>query len=403
MELSSVGTFRLDVLRSLCILALLHILDGNFAQAWMTIGAAARLQSLRLLYVGNDDTPEDNDNNNSRCYWSIFILEKTFSSGFCLLAHHTRVPTYPPSPDAPLASRPDALDQRHEDIGINACCLQALSIWGDIIFYLEEIRRGKMEQPWMPSSEHSQLTMKLHELELNLAHQHLLRKVQFQDRQPAELCQEQEYWTPWVLMQFISHAGHAALHNPFIQLVALRKSKSLTQPLSFLQRSVDQSLFHSACRAIGGSNGYHTIPWLFQFARDESISSKAKADYREYHKALGSLSEKWPRLARKIKHHILRCLQSFTHPGDGTTVKLPPHLVWELLSGDEALQIITSYVHPSHGDIGETSSQSTRREDDPTSPVEWLNDPVMDQLLSDFALQDFSWLPFCSPEEAQTS
>ncbi|UPL01091.1 hypothetical protein LCI18_012025 [Fusarium solani-melongenae] len=444
MELSSEGTVKLDVLRALCILALLDVLDGNFAQAWMTIGTASRLQALRLLYVEEDDTTEDHDSNSSRCYWSIFMLEKTFSPNFCLLAQNTHAPTYPPSPPPPLLSRPVVLDESCQDYGINACCLQAVSIWGDVVSYLEGIRLGKAEQPWMPSSEHSQLIMKLHELELNLAHQHLLRKVSFQGRQPAELHHEQEYWAPWVLMQFISHGAHAALHNPFIQLVALRKPKPLSQPLSFLQRSVDQSLFHSAWVArllrvcdtipfqvrdpIVGQlvAATATIPWLFQFARDETISNKAKDDFREYDEALGRFSEKWPHIARK--RHILRYLQSFTRQrlsemaGDGATVKFPPQLVWELLiprplngvfgdhggfnptslpslSGDETLQIITSYVHPSQEDNRELyPSQTIIEGDDSRRPVEWLNDSIMNEFLSDLALTDFTWLPFCSPE-----
>ncbi|KAL6922450.1 hypothetical protein FSST1_006476 [Fusarium sambucinum] len=442
MELSSQGTARLEVLRSLCILALLDVLDGNFAQAWMTIGTAARLQALRLLYPEEDVTTEIKNSDGARCYWSIFILEKAFSPNFCLLAQHPHVPKYPSSPPPPLMSRLDPNDEDTQRLGINACCLQAVSIWGDVVSYLEGIRLGRAEQPWLPSSEHSQLTMKLHELELNLAHQHLLRKVSFRDRGSAELQKEQEYWAPWILMQFVSHAAHAALHNPFIQLVALRKSKSLSQPLSFLQRSVDQSLFHSAwvARLLRACDSIPfpvhdpivgqmvaataTIPWLFQFARDRNISSKAKEDIREYDEALGHFSERWPHIARKkMKRDILRYLQSFTqrglyeNVGDGTTVKFPPQLVWELftprpldamfggrggisstflpsMSGDETLQIITNYAHPPHEGTEEPQHSRTTSEKD-----DWLDDPMMHEFLSDFALADFSWLPFYSPEE----
>lgn len=301
----------------------------------MTIGTAARLQTSQTLHAA-DLAPAEGDQAYSRCYWSIYVLEKTFSPSFVLTSQYPYPPAYPPSPSPPaVASSSDALaqsmtggdqdplDKTSRSAGINACCLEAVGVWGDILAYLESVRAGHAEQSWNPASMCSQLMKKLYDLEVKIEEQHLLRKVAFQDRSPNDLKTEREYWAPWIVMQFISHSGYAALHNPFIQFVALRKQGSLPAPLTILQRSVDQSLFHSAwvarllrtCRALSFDifdplvaqivAATATIPWLFQFAKDEAIATKAKDEIREFELALLCFAKKWPYIARKVSCCLL--------------------------------------------------------------------------------------------------
>lgn len=258
------------------------------------------------------------------------MLEKMCSPQSALLIHNLTSPDYPQSVPRPqrLAS-PRGRISRHPDIsdahevnrydqGMNAYCIQQISIWGNIIAYLTEIRSGKVDHSWLPTSRYTQIAVELYELENKLPHEHLIRNVSFPDRSPAELARDQEYWTPWVLMQIASHAGPAVLNNPFVQLIGIRDAGRVSRPRSFLQQTVDQALFHARwvfrmiqiCEDVQFEiydpmiaqlvAATATIPWLFQFARDRSVSKNSKEDLQTCEKLLARLAKSWPQVARKV-------------------------------------------------------------------------------------------------------
>ncbi|RKL21106.1 hypothetical protein BFJ68_g2377 [Fusarium oxysporum] len=144
-----------------------------------------------------------------------------------------------------LCDHIDAYEANVQDVGIVATCLGYISVWGSIISYLRDIRNGANEYPWLATSRHNQLTVKLYELENITSHRHLIRNAPFPDQPPSELSENREYWAPWVLFQVLMHATQAILNNPFVQLVALRRAGRNFQPRSFLQNTVDQALFHA--------------------------------------------------------------------------------------------------------------------------------------------------------------
>lgn len=64
------------------------------------------------------------------------------------------------------------------------------------------------------------------------------------------------------------------------------------------------------------------------------------------------------------------------------------------LWGGETVQVVTTFVHPVSEGSEELSTRDVPVSDDSRWPAEWLNDPMMDRLLSDCVLADTSWPSF---------
>lgn len=299
----------------------------------MTIGVASQLQCVRVAQGQALHGRVPKDSASSWCYWSILILESAFSSQPGARIQGIDPPDCPRSPARPLPlsvaagqkGHPDLFDSNEvngRDYGINTYCLQKVQIWGEIVSYMESIRTGKYDSSSIAS--HNQLTLKMYESESQLSYHHLFRKVEFQHRQPSELSGNREYWTPWTLMQISYHGSQAALNNPFLHLVALRGSRGVSQARSFLQETLDRALFHSSwvsrflqiCEdlqfyisdpLIGQIvAATATVPWLFQFVRDDAISSRARRDFETCERALGRISTHWPHLAQMVRFALIQ-------------------------------------------------------------------------------------------------
>ncbi|CAM1502548.1 Fc.00g045320.m01.CDS01 [Cosmosporella sp. VM-42] len=453
MEMAFEGETELDVLQALCLLALCDTMEGEHTRAWMVIGNAARLEALRMA-SSQHLSHEDLDNDVIlRCHWSILILEKTFSPQSVLLGQVPTSPDYPKSAPRPQplscfgskSTYGPELSNVHElhsqDRGINASCLQTICVWGDIVSYVRGIRLGKVDLPWLSASTHAQLIVNLYELENKLSHQHLLRNVSFADRSPPELSQDREYWAPWVLMQITSHAAQAVLNNPFIQLVGLRDTNRVSQPRSFLQQTVDQALFHAgwAFRMIKMCEELQfqifdpliaqlvaataTIPWLFQFARDQTVSQSSKTNLDTCERFLSRLARLWPHIAQKLM--VLRSLNSsinqeqFENCADRTAITFQPGKLWDLLTIDTnlsrtgpslesngqtstsitgpcasaTLYVTTKFIHPL-ADPVEPVDVATHETDSFSTPLgESYEELSLDQFLAESMLTDFLGLP----------
>lgn len=296
----------------------------------MIIGTASRLEAFRNLtrYQAGD---YDNDTS-SRCYWSVFILERTFFPQLPGLPGTREAPGYPLS--APLPpSLPSGRDKGYQsdvmnaeeavkDLGINAYYLQFLSVWGNVAFYLHEIRSGKVETPCSSDSTYTKLNMMLHELEAQQSQKHLLRNVFFSRRSRAEILQQQEYWRPWIMMEIISHSAVAILNHPFIHLVVLRGKPEVLQSPLFHQQTVDQALYHSGwvfrlvqiCEEVGFGidnplignlvAATSTIPWIFQFSKDPKVSKRADEDIRTGVRLLNRISTTWSLISHKVYYLV---------------------------------------------------------------------------------------------------
>ncbi|KAI2882760.1 transcriptional regulator family: Fungal Specific TF [Aspergillus niger] len=402
------GIPRVEVLQSLCLLALRHIKEGKEAQACMTIGMASRLQSFRTLQQHNNQT-EARDLTVSRCHWSIRILESIFTPQLSIPSPpQTPIPPeylYPPS--APLPPPLPSVSPTHtdlfdttdptNDLGIVAYGIQLIIIWGETASYVHSIRTNpnlNEETPWSLSSTYSKLNHRRNEHETQLPESHLLRNVAFTKRSRAEISAHQEYWTSWISMQIFCHALVAIQNHPFIHLVILGGNRGVSQSRLFLQQTVDHALFHSewVFRLVQAWENFDlplhdpliahlvaataSISWIFQFARDRGIGEKARGHLVVAERLLSRMSTVWPHVSHRLKTiHALQSSASVatTNPSissehqsaattKGTTITIQPSLFWDLLdpkicptempasSGPAApgarMRVTTQFMHP---------------------------------------------------------
>lgn len=298
---------------------------GKPARAWMTIGTAARLQAFRDLTQQKQYEAREKDNN-SRCYWSIFILERAFSCQSNTTERKRSPPSYPscaPWPPLSQSADPASVDEGVKDSGALTYCIQIISIWGDLSSYLHELRFGKVEKPWLPNSANAQLVLQLYEYEATWSPNHNLRNASLPSRSVPELSMHQEYWTLWAFLQIAFHAVSGVLNHPFIHLVATSGSSRIPKPKHFLQKTVDLALFHCGWVSrllrtfdifpfeINDPLVGHfvaataTILWFFQFVRDSKVSKKAREDREKCEQFLERVSVHWPHIAQKVCHCVI--------------------------------------------------------------------------------------------------
>jgi hypothetical protein len=297
----------------------------------MIIGIASTLQVFQTSKTSQtySQTPEKEELA-SRCYWSIFILERIFAPQLKLAAigKLQGIPAHPPSPTAPPPLSVDNNTNRarnsaiesSDDPGINAFWIPLVSLWGDLTVYLREIQSGNTESAWLPNSTNSQLNVQLHECQTQLATPHLFRNLSLLERSAEDLLEHREYWTSWALMQIVSHSVPAILNHPFVHLVATRShgTTRIPKPTFFVQQTVDLALFHCGWVArllrifdsfpfeltnpiIGDMiAAVATVFWLFQFVRDTKVSMRAKEDLEKCESFLERMAPQWPHLAQKV-------------------------------------------------------------------------------------------------------
>lgn len=310
----------------------------NCARAWMSIGAAIRLQELHDLSSCGSTSAPSHGQFEARLYWCVFVLGRMFypqRSGSPAIEYKPACPPSTPVPSTQsiviqnsqaAAGNLDGVGDDTPDLGIVAYAFEWVSLWDSLASWLHQLRLGKNEVPWVAGSDYLALNVTMFEMEAKLHPRHLMRYNCFLQRKPEELRQQSTYWKPWLLMQIISHSLPAILNHPFVHTVALRQAKhARAQSRHFLQQTVDQVLFHSGwvfrltdswinlgMESSDPLVGFlvaavATIPLLFQYAPDENVSKQAKEDLARSKRFLGSMALRWPHIARKVLCNT--CLQ----------------------------------------------------------------------------------------------
>lgn len=351
---------------------------SDLSKAWMSIGIATRLESVRNLWesnlIPNNESAEEN-----KCYWSIHTIEAVFFPHMPGAPAHDPNRKYPHSVEPPPPIPLDAYDFNAPDfdnalgssdeLGINTHAGRMIAVWSQVACHLHEIRRGEVQIPWMPESTYSKLNLSLFEYEAQFNQRHLMRSLFPFKRTSDEIQAYREYWNPWLTTHLVLHASLALLNHPFIHLVALRRNKGMSQSRLFLQQVVDQALFHSGWvfwlvgifedlnieiynpligLAVAATS---TIPWLYQFVKNAKVACKASQNLAKGQRLLQRLSKTWPCMSQKVSSSTanlmftnrkqqlesLQRLQSLIigkSPEAGaadTTINFPPSMIWELL------------------------------------------------------------------------
>lgn len=187
----------------------------------MTIGMASRLHAFRTLTRSRSDGAQEDEEHRVRCDWSIFILEKAFGQqpgvfeGFETPSKDALSAPWPPplieECDNNQANGAPDMEEASQGLGILVACFGQISIWGGISSYLHELRSGRAESPWLPTSTSARLNLQIFEWEARLSPRHLLRNVAFVGRSAAELLEHQEYCMFSLRFQTFTSVDHGLL------------------------------------------------------------------------------------------------------------------------------------------------------------------------------------------------
>ncbi|EXL39266.1 hypothetical protein FOCG_18122 [Fusarium oxysporum f. sp. radicis-lycopersici 26381] len=319
-------------------------------RAWMTIGTASRLEALRQARRRHAGCRIPDQDASSRCYWSVFILERIFGVSERLnLVDLEAAPEYLSSYQTPPSNFHNGHDLDQEDsrapskyVCINAHYIRTLMIWTKVVSYLHEIRSGRRETPWLSDSTYAKLNVEILDFDTELYPAHRLKNGGLSGRLYTELSKEQEYWYPWLM-----------------------------------------------------------------FARDPRVSIRAREDVRKFVALLEQISSSWPHLSHKLE--ILQSLQATAGcqlwgiEPKNTTITFHSSKLWQLLDSNLADEFYAStfeggdvMVDNRDPDIMLLEDRDMQQELDITSstlPTAGALDNLPEKdCLSLFLPEDFEWL-----------
>ncbi|KIY01034.1 uncharacterized protein Z520_03700 [Fonsecaea multimorphosa CBS 102226] len=331
-------TGDLETLQAFCLLCLSEIADGKSTKAWMALGVAVRMAVCSNTMLSTAKTASPNTEL-SRCYWSLFILDRMHGSSFRVLpaiSTEEIMPEMPPSakrPTSTLSVRPPECEVVEEkDSGINSYALQLLSIWGRLMSYLKTIRQGNLEEAWTANSVYQQIKSEMSRFETVLPEVHRFKNTRFHDRRLPELEAQRGYWAPWVFTQCIYHTIHCTLNHPFLHIARIPGRPRLRSP-SFLQHATDQAVLHSAwvvlvlrlCQEknftifdpfVGHfASMIATAQFFLRFSKDETLAINAARDFEMLRSYVETMANTHSHLLHTVSLKCIACRCDFdTNP-----------------------------------------------------------------------------------------
>jgi hypothetical protein len=316
-------------------------IDGNMKRAWMAVGVATRLAVCSGL-MSSTVKGVAVSAEHSRCYWSLFILDRIHGSSFRSVPAILTDEAFPEMP--PSARRPEGLGltspndleepqaAEEKDAGINSYALRLLSIWGRLMSYLKTIRQGVLEDAWTANSMYQQIKAEMSRFETVLPEVHRFKNTRFRERNISELERDRHYWASWVFTQCIYHATHCTLNHPFLHIARIRGQRRLRSP-SFLQHASDQAALHSAWVVLILSTCEErdfriydpfiahlasviaTAEFLLQFSKDEALAAKSASNFSMLRNFVESMAANHPHLQHIVSSIRPSCIRTYpNHP-----------------------------------------------------------------------------------------
>ncbi|KAK6823807.1 hypothetical protein RU639_006240 [Aspergillus parasiticus] len=262
IPLAAEGMASLQVLQSLCLLTICDIAAKNEPRVCMNICIATNLAQsmLRDSKTACRKSPALSEDE-IRCYWTIFLLDKSFTRGKRTLYPEIQpmatlpnlaIPKIPPAiadTEGSHSNPTSASGASQHNYSIFPHCLRLLSIWERVIEY----RHALLNHP---------------------------------------------------LIHVLGHDCPGTKRNTF-------------KPPSFIQRTIDQALLHSGWTSrlirIADDIGIQvndpvichqvvisaTVHWVFSFASDSIIAERAISDLDQCRKFVNNVASYWPRFAEK--------------------------------------------------------------------------------------------------------
>lgn len=307
----------------------------------MAIGIAARLAICTNMFTPEAGRTVPRKPDISRCYWTLFILDRIHGSSFRTLqamGDETILSEMPPCPKQPgrglisqmVSNEADSSPLAEEnDDGVNSYGLQLLSTWGRLMIYLKTIKQGNLEDAWTANSTYHQLKSQMSRFETVLPEAYRFKNVRFYERTSEELSHHRGYWSFWIFTQCLYHTIHCTLNHPFLHVLRIHGRQRLRSP-SFLQHATDQAILHSAwvVRIISLAQerdfALHdpfighlasiiaTAQFFLRFSKDEALATKASRDFDQLCHFVENMAHDHPHL----RHTVRSCFLFFKSLSD---------------------------------------------------------------------------------------
>lgn len=123
--------------------------------------------------------------------------------------------------------------------------IEIAAIWNRVRHYVLEAMAGEIIEPWCRDSSYIRIVADMTELETAFPAYHRYDSAKFFQREPQELEENQDYWRPWLLIQFTYHAAQATLNHPFLYLTLSQQNPKFARSNTFWKKSMELVLLHS--------------------------------------------------------------------------------------------------------------------------------------------------------------
>ncbi|PYH96777.1 C6 transcription factor [Aspergillus ellipticus CBS 707.79] len=325
MRRVSEGPVELSTLQSLCLLSLVDFanLDGNTHRSSIHCSLAVNLAQCANLGLESHLTQSNTvREERRRCFWSICLLKRLHGVDFDNLDFPDGCfPSFPESPSRPPPTSlltdvgNEARSLGMQDQGIIAYVIMLSEIFAKAARYVRRHGRPSNVPPWSSQSEYSKILTALMERETQMPYHHRFKPANLSQRTLEDLQDRREYWSPWLLNQFLYHTILCLLNHPLLLSLSLRNFRS-TIPEIFLQHTSDLISSHTTWiihfidyfeeRSFVMSDpflGYSaavvaTIELQLSFTENPAICEEKR---NRFYKCVGfvqTLGQKWPHMAR---------------------------------------------------------------------------------------------------------
>lgn len=266
------GTADLATIESLCLLSYSFFLgtqvslrispfpganwftDADFHLGQFHLGLAIQLcRSARMDLLLTYDDYDILTERKARVFWSLQIMEQSYGqqSGMLHISPDTWCPPYVSNREFYYFRKQSNTNQPpFPSRGMNSPDIWEFTlhmgwIWSRVRLYTANIAQHHLKEPWRHDSAYAIILSDLMEVETRMPMCHRYDSVKFYQRGSEEVCSDQNYWKPWLKLQFTYHLIHTVMNHPFLYVAASQKNSDLAIPNTFWKKSTELVLSHA--------------------------------------------------------------------------------------------------------------------------------------------------------------
>ncbi|CAG8195380.1 unnamed protein product [Penicillium olsonii] len=307
----SEGTADIEIIESLCLLSYSAFMDGNDRLGKSYLGMGFQLcQEFEIDQLPRSSIENSTSDRQKRSFWSLQSLEQFYGDQDGILSRLPDIwrPYYTSNVGKSLFPGNSTEISTASDIGIWMFSVHFGWAWSRVREYVSECSRNQLKEPWHLDSTYAKVLADMTQIENKVPLCHRYDKLKFYQRQPEEVQLHQNYWSPWLKLQFTWHAILTTINHPFLYITASQNHPSLAIPNTFWRRSSELVLLHATWtvrlidmiqeKGIEVLDPFFahaaaiaaTVHIYFSCAPDPRLKQKSRLDYEKCRKFMATFS-----------------------------------------------------------------------------------------------------------------